>query len=62
MLGGLAEGSCRIGKSMPETFLSIGKKMVEVGLIVGFILGGLVAIILLATFASDKVRRFYNER
>lgn len=47
---------------MPETFLNIGKKMVEVGLVVGFILGGLVAIILLAAFASGKARRFWNER
>ncbi len=59
---GVAEGSCRIGRFMPETFLNIGKKMVEVGLIVGFILGGLVAIILLAAFASGKARRFWNER
>jgi len=47
---------------MPETFLNIGKKMVEVGLVVGFILGALVAIILLAAFASGKVRRYWNER
>lgn len=47
---------------MQETFLNIGKKMVEAGLIVGFILGGLVAIILLAAFASGKIRRFWNER
>ena len=58
----MAEGSSRIGKSMQETFLNIGKKMVEAGLIVGFILGGLVAIILLAAFASGKIRRFWNER
>lgn len=47
---------------MLETFSNIGKKMIETGLIVGFILGGLVAIILLAAFASGKVRRFWNER
>lgn len=47
---------------MPEIFLNIGKKMVEVGLIAGFILAGSVAIILLAVFASGKARRFWNER
>lgn len=61
-MGGVAQGSCRIERFMPEIFLNIGKKMVEVGLIAGFILGGLVAIILLAAFGSGKVRRFWNER
>lgn len=58
----MAEGSYRIGKYMLETFLNIGKKMVEIGLAVGFILGGLVAIILTAAFVSGKTRRFWNER
>lgn len=47
---------------MPETFSNIGKQMVGLGLVVGFILAGLVAIILLATFGSGKVRRWFNER
>jgi hypothetical protein len=47
---------------MQEIFLNIGKRMVEVGLIVGFILGGLVAIILIGLFGSDKIRRWFGER
>jgi hypothetical protein len=47
---------------MLETFLNTGKKMVEIGLAVGFILGGLVAIIVTAAFVSGKARRYWNER
>lgn len=61
-LGGMAEGSCLIGRFMQETFSNIGKQMVGLGLIVGFILAGLVVTILLAVFGSGKVRRFWNER
>lgn len=58
----MAEASYRIGKSMQEIFSNIGKQMVGLGLIVGFILAGLVAIILLAALGSAKVRRWWYER
>ena len=47
---------------MPEIFSNIGKQMVGLGLIVGFIFTGLVAIILVAAFGSAKIRRFFDER
>ena len=47
---------------MLEMFLNTGKKMVEIGLAVGFILGASVAIILTAVFVSGKTRRFFDER
>ena len=47
---------------MPKIFLHIGQILVEVGLVVGFIFGGLVALILIATFGSDKIRRWFGER
>jgi len=47
---------------MRQIFSNIGKIMVEVGLIAGFILGGLVAIILLAISASARARRWWYER
>lgn len=47
---------------MPEIFSNIGKQMVGLGLIVGFIFAGLVGIILCAAFGSGRVRRFFDER
>lgn len=47
---------------MQEIFSNIGKQMVGLGLIAGFILAGLVGIILLAAFGSAKIRRFFDER
>jgi hypothetical protein len=47
---------------MPEIFSNIGKQMVGLGLIVGFIFAGLVGIILSVTFGWDKARRFFYER
>ena len=47
---------------MPKMFSHIGQILVEVGLVVGFIFGGLVALILIATFGSDKIRRWFGER
>lgn len=47
---------------MQEMFSNFGKNMVGLGLIVGFLLGGLVAIILSAVFGSDKIRRWFHER
>ena len=58
----VAQGSCLIGKYMQEMFSNFGKNMVGLGLIVGFLLGGLVAIILSAAFGSGKVRRWFYER
>jgi hypothetical protein len=58
----MAEASCRIGKFMPEIFSNIGKQMVGLGLIVGFIFAGLVGIILSVAFGWDKTRRFFHER
>jgi tetrahydromethanopterin S-methyltransferase subunit F len=58
----MAESSSLIGRFMQEIFSNIGKQMVGLGLIVGFILAGLVVIILLAAFGSGKIRRFFNER
>lgn len=47
---------------MQKTFSHIGQILVEVGLVVGFIFGVLVALILTATFGSDKIRRWFGER
>jgi hypothetical protein len=47
---------------MRQIFLNIGQNLVGIGLLVGFILGGLVGIILLAILATGKVRRFFDER
>ena len=47
---------------MRETFLNIGKQMVGLGLVVGFIFAGLAAIILCAAFGSERIRRFFDER
>jgi hypothetical protein len=47
---------------MPEIFSNIGKQMVGLGLIVGFIFAGLVGIILCATFGSVRIRRWFDER
>jgi len=47
---------------MPEIFSNIGKQMVGLGLIVGFIFAGLVGIILSVAFGSGRVRRFFDER
>ena len=58
----VAKGSYRIGKFMREIFSNIGKIMVEIGLVVGFTLVGLVAIILTAICGLGKIRRWWNER
>jgi hypothetical protein len=58
----MAEASPPVRRFMPEIFSNIGKQMVGLGLIVGFILAGLVSIILLAAFGSGKVRRWWYER
>ena len=47
---------------MPEIFSNIGKEMIGLGLIVGFIFAGLVGIILSVAFGWDKTRRFFYER
>jgi len=47
---------------MRETFLNIGKEMIGLGLIVGFIFAGLVGIILCAAFGSVRIRRWFDER
>jgi hypothetical protein len=47
---------------MPEIFSNIGKQMVGLGLIVGFIFAGLVGIILCVAFGSDKIKRWFYER
>ena len=58
----VATTSSLIGRFMRETFLNIGKEMVGLGLIVGFIFAGLVGIILSVAFGWDKTRRFFYER
>jgi hypothetical protein len=58
----LAKGSYHIRRFMRETFSNIGQTMVGVGLLVGFILAGLVGIILLGVSGLGKIRRFFNER
>ena len=47
---------------MHKIFSNIGQNLVGMGLLVGFILAGLVGIILLAISASGKARRFFDER
>ena len=58
----VAQGSSLIGRFMRQIFSNIGQNLVGAGLLVGFILAGLVGIILLAVSALGKVRRFFDER
>jgi hypothetical protein len=61
-VGGVAKASCLIRRFMQKIYSHIGQILVEVGLVVGFIFGVLVALILIGTFGSDKIRRWFGER
>ena len=47
---------------MLEIFLDLIRLMVVLALAVGFIFGGMVGLVLLAGWVSDKIVRFFNER
>lgn len=56
-MGGVAEASSTIKKSMLETCFDLAKWIVLIGLATGFIFGGLVGLVLLVGWLWDKIER-----
>ena len=56
-MGGVAETSSAINKSMLETCFDLAKWIVLIGLATGFIFGGTVGLLLLAGWLWDKIKR-----
>ena len=56
-MGGVAETSSIINKSMLETCFDLVKWIIIIGLATGFIFGGLVGLALLVGWLWDKLER-----